>query len=109
MISPFVLFVNVQLPATPSFPDGWINHPGSQVVLSGGRIVGATVVSQGAGEIASELGLAISKKMKRLGPRWSGFGVWDGRKIVENFTKKHMVVLMGFLQGDLTIWGTHQG
>jgi len=81
VISPCVLFVNVQLPATPSFPDGWINHPGSQVVLSGGRIVGATVVSQGAGEIASELGLAISKKMKRLGPRWSGFGVWDGRNM----------------------------
>lgn len=35
-----------------------------KVVLSGGRIVGATVVSQGAGEIASELGLAIAKKMK---------------------------------------------
>ena len=29
--------------------------------------MGATVVSQGAGEIASELGLAISKKMKFLG------------------------------------------
>eukprot|EP00435_Cladocopium_sp_Y103_P070388 s21_g35.t1 len=38
--------------------DGFI-----KVVLSSGTIVGATVVSQGAGEIASELGLAISKKM----------------------------------------------
>ena len=65
--------------------------------------MGATVVSQGAGEIASELGLAISKKMKRLGSGFGDFGVWAGRKMVENFTKKHMVVLMGFLQGDL-VW-----
>ena len=40
----------------------------AQVILAtGGILVGATVVSQGAGEIASELGLAISKKMKFLG------------------------------------------
>jgi len=34
------------------------------ILATGGILVGATVVSQGAGEIASELGLAISKKMK---------------------------------------------
>lgn len=105
VISPCFLFVNVQLPATPSFPDGWISSR-SQVVLSGGRIVGATVVSQGAGEIASELGLAISKKMKRLGP-WVRFWClgWGGK--CQKNHEKQMLVLMGFLQGDL-VWGTNQ-
>ena len=57
-----------------------------QVVLSGGRIVGATVVSRGAGEIASELGLAVRKKMKRLGS--AGLGVWVA-KMLRFFTMRH--------------------